>query len=86
MDDGNKCRLLKVVETCEVTADIFRRKQQMKQQPINLNSIYTNKNTPHEKVQNFFASAKEWNRDKKVRHKSCNSILKAMGEPMRKSI
>lgn len=81
VDDCNKCRLPKVVETCEITADIFRRKQQMKQQPINLNSIYTNKNTPHEKVQTFFASAKEWNRDKKVRHRSCNSIL----ETMRKS-
>lgn len=78
LDDSKGCRLAKVIETCEITADIFRRKRQMKEQPVDLSSIYSNENMANVKVQAFFESTKEWDRDKKVRRRSCNSVLKSM--------
>lgn len=76
--DAKGCRLAKVIETCEITADIFRRKRQMKTEPVNLSSIYPDENMPNAKFRTFFENTKEWDRDKKVRRRSCNSVLKSM--------
>lgn len=79
-DISEENRLRKIIDTCQITADLFQWKFQMKDDVVELGVVYSKNNMPLEKAKEFFGSGTGWSREKKVRRKSCNSVLDTMGQ------
>lgn len=80
-DDGlEKKHLDEFMDTCELTAEIFRLKRQKKRQFVRVNELYSDENLPNVKVKNFFENSRGWSKEKTVKHRSCKSVLLSMGK------
>lgn len=77
-DISEENRLRKIIDTCQITADLFQWKFQMKDDVVELGVVYSKSNMLLEKAKDFFGSDTGWSREKKVRRKSCNSVLDTM--------
>lgn len=70
--------LSELVKTCNITADVFRKKRQMKKESVYLSAVYSDNYSTSEKMSDLFQKTKEWKRDKKLKRRSCNSVLSSM--------
>lgn len=82
-DERREDQLDRIVETCELTAEIFRFKRQKNQKIVYLDVLYSDENLPDAKVKNFFENARGWNRKKRVKRRSCDSILSSMEKKLK---